>query len=108
MQINGKKEERLASTLVPRVFAARSSHVLLISVTQKENKRLLKAYYQILNFFSFFFQFSGQLRVFHCMFTATFPVCVLFCTDVSYVIGITYQTIDKSLISELLGGLQGM
>ncbi|XP_073230556.1 eukaryotic translation initiation factor 3 subunit K-like [Porites lutea] len=26
---------------------------------------------------------------------------------VSYVIGITYQTIDKSLISELLGGLQG-
>ena len=51
MQINGKKEERLASTLVPRVFAARSSHVLLISVTQKENKRLLKAYYQILKFF---------------------------------------------------------
>ena len=51
MQINGKKEERLASTLVPRVFTARSSHVLLISVTQKENKRLLKAYYQILNFF---------------------------------------------------------
>ena len=48
------------------------------------------------------------LRVFHCMFTATFHVCVLFCTDVSYVIGITYQTIDKSLISELLGGLQGM
>ena len=42
------------------------------------------------------------------MFTAAFPVCVLFCTDVSYVIGITYQTIDKSLISELLGGLQGM
>ena len=47
-------------------------------------------------------------RVFHCMFTASFHVCVLFCTDVSYVIGITYQTIDKSLISELLGGLQGM
>ena len=42
------------------------------------------------------------------MFTASFHVCVLFCTDVSYVIGITYQTIDKSLISELLGGLQGM
>ena len=51
MQINGKKEERLASTLVPRVFAARSSHVLLISVTQKENERLLKAYNQILKFF---------------------------------------------------------
>ncbi|KAK2561473.1 Eukaryotic translation initiation factor 3 subunit K [Acropora cervicornis] len=27
--------------------------------------------------------------------------------DVSYVIGITYQTIDKSLMSDLLGGLQG-
>ena len=48
------------------------------------------------------------LIVFHCMFTASFHVCVLFCTDVSYVIGITYQTIHKSLISELLGGLQGM
>ena len=83
-------------------------NVLSISMTQMKNKRLLTVYYQILNFFSFFFQFSGQLRVFHCMFTATFPVCVLFCTDVSYVIGITYQTIDKSLISELLGGLQGM
>ena len=31
-----------------------------------------------------------------------------FCTDASYVIGITYQTIDKNHISELLGGLQGM
>lgn len=31
-----------------------------------------------------------------------------FCIDASYVIGITYQTIDKNLISELLGGLQGM
>lgn len=32
----------------------------------------------------------------------------LFCIDAGYVIGITYQTIDKNLISELLGGLQGM
>ena len=30
-----------------------------------------------------------------------------FDTDASYVIGITYQTIDKTHISELLGGLQG-
>ena len=33
MQINGKKEERLASTLVPRGCAAHSLHVLSISVT---------------------------------------------------------------------------
>ena len=31
----------------------------------------------------------------------------IFDTDASYVIGITYQTIDKTHISELLGGLQG-
>ena len=35
-------------------------NVLSISMTQKKNKRLLTVYYQILNFFSFFFQFSGQ------------------------------------------------
>jgi len=33
---------------------------------------------------------------------------LFFLIDASYVIGITYQTIDKNLISELLGGLQGM
>ena len=51
MQINGKKEERLASTLVPRGFAARPSQCAPISMTQKKNKGLLTVYHQILNFF---------------------------------------------------------
>ena len=106
MQINGKKEEKLASTLVPHGFTACSSHVLSISVAQRKIRDFSQSITKYLNFFSIFFQFSGQCFI--CTFTAVFPVCVLFCTDVSYVIGITYQTIDKSLISELLGGLQGM
>ena len=35
-------------------------------------------------------------------------IMLAFFIDASYVIGITYQRIDKDLISELLGGLQGM
>ncbi|XP_015757175.1 PREDICTED: eukaryotic translation initiation factor 3 subunit K-like, partial [Acropora digitifera] len=52
----------------------------------------VKNYYCVLNYYSCCF-FSD------CLYN-TFA-------DVSYVIGITYQTIDKSLMSDLLGGLQG-
>ena len=55
-----------------------------------------------------FFRSSGDLFLDLLQYKLLAHNLLFFWTDASYVIGITYQTIDKNLISELLGGLQGM
>ena len=34
-------------------------------------------------------------------------IVFIYASDITYVIGITYQSLDVSLVSDLLGGLQG-